>query len=71
MHVVQSGAARDRTNVKPEAVVGYLEGELATARGDPDVRGRSGVGVLIGVLQGLKAAEVSRPLDIGLDTALR
>ena len=50
MHVVQSGAERDRANIKPEAVIGDLEGELATSRGDPDVCGGGGAGVFVGVL---------------------
>ncbi len=54
MHVVQSGTACDRVEVKAGAVIGDLEGELATARADRDMRGGGGVGVLVGVLQRLE-----------------
>ena len=47
MHVAQSGAECDRANFETEAVIGDLEGELATARVSGGLIKRAGMaGVL-------------------------
>src|SRR5437667_211596 len=67
-HALQSRAIADRRSVEPDAVVFYLEGELAADVRQADDRAR-GQRVLRNVLQGLEAREVDGRLHLLRDTS--